>query len=144
MSVNTKLTAIADEVRTLSGTSEKLGLDEMATNLGDANDEVEIQEDLIAQIATVLEGKVGGNGRSVEVNVINPEGCSAYAVVEGDTYLTILQTGTSKIVGGAIFFDTSSYDWNISGSTYAMRQYYGVVIFDNGLTFTIANRDDIG
>lgn len=60
MSVKAKMTAIADEIRELSGISGAMGLDAMATNLGDANDEVVDQADLIAQIASALEGKASG------------------------------------------------------------------------------------
>lgn len=57
MSVNEKMTAIANEVRTLSGVSDKLGLDEMASHTKDANTEVDTQKDLIHQIAEALQGK---------------------------------------------------------------------------------------
>ena len=61
MSVNTKMTAIANEVRTLSGTTEAMGLDSMASHVGDANTEVGSQGELIAQIAAALEGKAAGS-----------------------------------------------------------------------------------
>lgn len=52
-----KMTVIADEIRTLSGTSAVMGLDAMANHVNDANVEIENQEDLLAQIASALEGK---------------------------------------------------------------------------------------
>ena len=57
MSVNEKMTAIANQVRTLSGVDHKLGLDEMASHTKDANTEVDTQEVLIQQIANALQGK---------------------------------------------------------------------------------------
>lgn len=57
MSVNAKMTAIADEVRTLAGVADKLNLDDMATHTHDANTEVGTQENLIEQIRTALQGK---------------------------------------------------------------------------------------
>lgn len=57
MSVNTKMTAIADEIRVLSGATDPLGLDEMATHVEDANTEITEQEDLLGQIVAALVGK---------------------------------------------------------------------------------------
>lgn len=60
MSVNAKMTAIADEVRELSGTTGAIGLDAMATKIGEANDEIGSQSDLLTEIAAALAGKAGG------------------------------------------------------------------------------------
>lgn len=57
MSVNSKMTALADEVRTLSGATAKLGIDAMTTNVQSANNEVENQTTLLAQAIAALEGK---------------------------------------------------------------------------------------
>ena len=65
MSVNSKMTAIADQIRTLNGGTEKLGLDAMATQVGAANSTVTAQASLISQIASALEGKAAGG--SVEL-----------------------------------------------------------------------------
>lgn len=64
--VNQKMTALADEIRTLSGTTGTMGLDAMATNVNQANTEVSEQSTLIEQIAAALEGKVAGGGGSVQ------------------------------------------------------------------------------
>ena len=51
------LTTIADEIRTLSGTTDTMGLNAMATHVGNANTNVSTEANLIAQIATALGGK---------------------------------------------------------------------------------------
>lgn len=62
MSINSKMTAINDEIRSLVGVTGDMGLDAMATNLVTANDEVDIQSDLITQIAAAMGGKAQGSG----------------------------------------------------------------------------------
>ena len=57
MSVSTKMTAIADEIRILSGTDETMGLDGMASNISEANEEILSQADLLTQLTAALEGK---------------------------------------------------------------------------------------
>ena len=61
MSVNSKMTAIADEIRTLSGTTDSMGLDAMASTLNTENtnffSNLTTQDDLIAQIQTALADK---------------------------------------------------------------------------------------
>ena len=57
MSVNQKMTAIADEIRELSGTIEAMGLDAMASHIDNANMEIADQEVLLQQIASVIAGK---------------------------------------------------------------------------------------
>ena len=78
MSVNSKMTAIADKIRTLLGLSGKMGLDAMANNLGIAVNECDSQAALIAQIKTALVGKVSGGGA---VPVVEP-----LEVTENGTY----------------------------------------------------------
>lgn len=64
MSVNSKMTALADEVRELSGTTAKLGIDAMTTNVQSANGEVASQTTLLAQAIAALEGKTAAGGGS--------------------------------------------------------------------------------
>lgn len=73
MSVNAKMTAIADEIRILSGTTSKIGLDVIKNLLNDANTEIDIQTDLITQILTAMGGVfVDGDvtGSPIEVNTV--------------------------------------------------------------------------
>lgn len=58
--VNKKMTAIADEVRTLSGATDKLGLDKMASHTREANTEVSEQAEMIQQLKSILQGKTEG------------------------------------------------------------------------------------
>ena len=60
MSVNSKMTVIANGLRKLLGLSGTMGLDDMANNINTAQTEVDTQNDLIAQISSVLNGKAGG------------------------------------------------------------------------------------
>lgn len=61
MSVNTKMTAIADEIRELSGTTDTMGLDAMASHVGEANTEVTNQMGIIEEIVMALNDKVVGS-----------------------------------------------------------------------------------
>ena len=70
MSINSKMTGIADRIRSLLGISGKLGLDAMNTNLETANEEVATQGELMEQILTALDGKsVGGVKEEQEKSV---------------------------------------------------------------------------
>lgn len=51
------LTGIADEIRTMSGSTEKITPSEMVTNLQTLNAEIENQAELISQIQVALESK---------------------------------------------------------------------------------------
>jgi hypothetical protein len=70
MTVNSKMTALADEIRELSGATEALSIDAMTTNVSDANDEVNNQTDLIAQIKGVIDTlPEAGNGNCEMISV---------------------------------------------------------------------------
>lgn len=56
--LNTKLTAVNDEIRELSGSEETLGLDDMAENVRSGNDEIDAQTQLLEQAVAELQGKV--------------------------------------------------------------------------------------
>lgn len=56
------LTTLADEIRELSGVTEKIGLDAMTSKINNANTEIENQEAIIARITSALDGKVDGSG----------------------------------------------------------------------------------
>lgn len=54
------LTSIADKIRILNGVEGALTTAQMDGHLGETNDEVDSQAELIAQIASALEGKASG------------------------------------------------------------------------------------
>lgn len=68
--VKSKMTAIADEIRELSGTTELMGLDAMASTLNAENtnfaSNLTTQDNLISQIQTALQNKTSTAGGSVE------------------------------------------------------------------------------
>lgn len=66
--INTKMTAIADEIRELTGETTKLGLDAMATGLSDTNDKADTQATLIADIKRALVGKTAGEGGGIDTS----------------------------------------------------------------------------
>lgn len=66
MSVKSKMTALADEVRTLSGTTDTMGIDDMTNAIHTENTNFESnlteQNDLISQIATLVAKKATPSG----------------------------------------------------------------------------------
>lgn len=83
------LTAIADKIRVLSGTEDAMGLDDMAERVGEANEEVGSQADLIAQIATALEGKAAAGGEVEQATpVISVNSNGLITATAGDKYAT--------------------------------------------------------
>jgi hypothetical protein len=54
------MTAIANGIRTISGTTSTMGLDAMATHISNANTNVSSEANIIAQISTALDGKAAG------------------------------------------------------------------------------------
>ena len=115
--VNNKLTNLADEIRELSGATDLLGLDEMATHVNDVNDEVAEQEDLLVQITDLLVGKsIPGSGDistadatatagdivSPKTAYVNGQKITGTMPNNGDTSVTIdgLETQSATIPAG--------------------------------------------
>ena len=65
------LVSHADKIRTLTGVEETLSLAEMTQNISEANKEIDIQEILLAQIFSELDGKAIA-GKITLPELINP------------------------------------------------------------------------
>lgn len=80
MTVNSKMTALADEVRTLSGTTDLMGIDAMASTLHTENTNFESnlteQNDLISQIATLVATKANPQGGITLPTLTSPASAS--------------------------------------------------------------------
>ena len=80
--INEKMTNLADEIRTLSGTSSPMGLDGMITNIENANNEIDTQADLINQIVNALQDKASFNTIYVSASAPTDD-----VGVNGDIYI---------------------------------------------------------
>lgn len=77
--VNEKLTAINNEIRTMTNTTAPLGLDAMKDHLADANEEISEQDALVEQLISAMAGKSvpgGGSGGAVETCTVTIENTS--------------------------------------------------------------------
>lgn len=104
MTINEKMTAIADEVRALSGATDTLNLDEMASHTKNANTEIIRQEELIARIQEALQGKaIGGSGVGIldiqKTNTVGLVDVYTIALTNGSTYTFTVTNGKDGIDG---------------------------------------------
>lgn len=100
MSINSKMTAIADEIRELAGTTGAMGLDAMAEYVSEANVDVTTETDLIAQIAGALEGKAIGES-NVDMCTVNFQTTnSSYTNILLVHYTTVDANG--KVIGSLL------------------------------------------
>ena len=112
MSVNSKMTALADEIRELSGASEAIGLDAMKTYVNEANTDVATEANLIEQIASALEGKAAGGEQATPKISVNTSGLiTATAGAKTSTYQlafqpakTITPSTTSQIAVSSSYY----------------------------------------
>lgn len=97
---------IADEIRVLSGTTEPLGLGEMATNVGAANAQVAEIEGLIEELNAALDGKSvpggGSSGDSIETCTVEINNNSSsysgvyYTTVDANGKLVSVYNGSNN------------------------------------------------
>ena len=115
MSVNSKMTALADEIRELSGTTTPKGIDAMTTDVNAANTEINEQMDLIAQISSALENKAAGGVALPTLN--NP--AAASDILSGKEAID----GDGNKMTGTISTKTSS-NLTASGATVTVPAGY--------------------
>jgi hypothetical protein len=93
------MTALADEIRELSSSSAKMGIDDMTTNVSNANEEVDNQTDLIAQIKGVIDTlpEAGGSGEiTLQSKTVTPTASSQ--IVSADSGYDGLDTVTVNAI----------------------------------------------
>jgi hypothetical protein len=114
---NIKLTALANSVRELSGTTSIKGIVEMTDDVTAANTEIAEQADLLTQIANALEGKAAGSGGTTLPTLTNP--ASESDILTGKEAID----GEGNVVTGTIETKTSS-NLTVSGSTVTVPAGY--------------------
>lgn len=114
MSVNSKMTALANEIRELSGTTTNKSIDAMTSDVDAANTEITEQTDLIAQITTALEGKTGSSG-SIDSTI---ETCT----------VTFSSTDGASTTMSLILYTTLDSDGNVVGATVKNQDITGSTV----------------
>lgn len=122
------LTAMADEVRSLSGKTENLSPNMMTMDIGEANDEISSQASLISQIGDALESKGG-------------------SVASGDdqsTFQKLFEYTVNEIEGASYGFTKNSngyYESQNKGQndSYAICRVYLTVNTPCDITFDVIN-----
>jgi hypothetical protein len=137
MSVNSKMTAIADEIRELSGTTGTMGLDAMANTLHTENSNfasnLTAQDSLIAQIQTALEGKAGSSSGE---DVTSETNAYTNKLTTLETAITTLENelqGKASGGSGGRGIETCTVTLNIADNAYTNPCYLIVTTIENGI-----------
>ena len=142
VSINSKMTAIADKLRAILGISGTMGLDAMSSNLSSIQGSVETQTSLIAQIVQELEGKAGGGSVVIEPTIasvsvkpssnstsISFSGLSAEPKMFAITTTGNVTLGTTRYVTSVLFDGTTVHGTYGYKSSSAATSYYSASYF---------------
>lgn len=140
MSVNSKMTAIADKIRTLLGITGNMGMDAMATNLGNAVTEVDSQTALIQQIEAALEGKAGG-ASSVSIGSASTKPSSnatsiSFTGLTGQPKMFAISPTGNITLGSTRYVTGVMYDGSTTHGTYGYRQSSSATSYYSASYFT--------
>lgn len=107
----TTLTSIANEIRTLSGTEATLSPAEMRNKVNTANEEVNIQTDLITQIKNTVDSlpEAGSSGESISYDTCTVNITSSFTM-HGVVYLTVNANGELE----SVKIDTSATSYSFT------------------------------
>ena len=138
MSISTKMKALSDEVRELSGTTTKKSIEIMTNDISNANDEIVEQSELLIQITTALENKVSNSGGTLEmvtgtlnVEASNSEDFTVYALDQNMQVTTItldaMHGGTFQVPKNTIFA-VAPWSSNSTVGTLTITEYFGSLV----------------
>lgn len=141
MSVNSKMTAIADKIRSLLGITGTMGMDAMATNLQSAVSETDTQASLIAQIEAALEGKTGAAAPQVTIGSASTKPSSnstsiSFTGLKGQPKMfAIIPTGNITL-GSTRYVTSVMYDGSTTHGTYGYRASSSATSYYSSSYFT--------
>jgi hypothetical protein len=141
MGVKTKMTAIADKIRTLLGITGTMGLDSMSSNLQSALTEANTQTGLIAQIESALEGKTGAAVPDVTIGSAstkpssNATSISFTGLTARPKMFAISPTGNITL-GSTRYVTSVMYDGSTTHGTYGYRSSSSSTSYYSGSYFT--------
>lgn len=153
MSVNTKMTAIANEIRTLSGTTEAMGLDAMAAYVSEANAEISEQGALLTEIAALLSNKVVPPSVVLQTKTVMPDATTQIIQPDNgyDGLSAVTVHGDSNLVadniaeGVSIFGVTGTHSGGGSVETCSIKVNYisSALVFDRVIYTIYENQECI-
>lgn len=140
MSIQSKMTAIADKIRSLLGITGTMGMDAMAANLQSAIAETESQESLISQIEAALEGKTGAaSGVSVGSASTKPSSNAtsiSFTGLKGQPKMFAISPTGNITLSSTRYVTSVMYDGDTTHGTYGYRQSSSATSYYSASYFT--------